>query len=100
MHTHGAHSEVQQKLSQKTSVGVSAAKICLRQPPETEQKVHAIIADNESIVSLFAKMQKLLISSSLDKRVTEDTQRYDHNVSQPVLPVRDKNDVGVSELGR
>ena len=62
-------------------MGVSAAKTCLRQPAEAEPRVRALLADEDSIVCLFARMQELLISSSLDKRVTEDTQRYDHNIA-------------------
>ena len=50
-------------------------------------------------MTLFIKMQSLLISSSLDKRVTESPVRYDHNIDQAVLPARDDNDRRVMALG-
>ena len=44
-------------------------------------------------------MQHILISSSLDKRIITDNNRYDHNTNQPVLPSRDSNDENVTQLG-
>lgn len=41
-------------------------------------------------------MQKLLNSSSLDKTVTHGGKRYDHNIDQEILPLRDLNDKKVT----
>ena len=70
-----------QKLSEKSSIGVNAARTCLRQSPESIIKVKRMLEDKQSLVSLFTHMQEILISSSLDKRVIMDQNRYDHNIN-------------------
>jgi hypothetical protein len=45
-------------------------------------------------------MQKLLNSSSLDKTVTHGGKRYDLNIDQEILPLRDLNDKKVTQLAK
>ena len=52
------------------------------------------------MLNLFIMMQKLLSSSSLDKTVTHGGKRYDHNIDQEILPIRDLHDKKVSEIAR
>jgi hypothetical protein len=55
-------------------------------------EINQMLNNNDSVLNLFTAMQKLLNTSSLDKTVTDGGKRYDLNIDQEILPLRDLND--------
>lgn len=62
------------------------------------QVIDKMLEEKKSILNLFIELQKLLNSSSLDKTVTHGGKRYDHNIDQEILPMRDLHDQEVANI--
>ena len=80
------------------SVAASAARACLQAPSDASLEIQKMLQDQTSMLSLFAALQGLLSSSSLNPGITHGGVRYDHYSNQELLSLRDNNDKKVSEL--
>ena len=80
------------------SVAASAARACLQAPADASLGIQKMLQDQNSMLSLFAALQDLLSSSSLNPAITHGGVRYDHYTNQELLSIRDSNDKKVSEL--
>jgi hypothetical protein len=80
------------------NVAASAARACLLAPPDASLAIQKMLQDQNSMLSLFAALQGLLSSSSLNPAITHGGARYDHYTHQELLSLRDDNDKKVSEL--
>lgn len=84
---------------QNTNIEMNSLKTSLRSShSDSGGEVDKMLKDENSMLNLFVKMQKLLATSSLDRTVTHGGKRYDHNVDQEILPKRDMQDKRVSEV--
>lgn len=54
----------------------------------------------ENIIHLFVMLQKLLKQSSLDVKVTEDSDRYDEKIEKGLLHERDTHDRRASDVAK
>jgi len=84
-----------------TSIEMNSLQASLRSgAAESGSLLRSMLGEEESLLNLFSSMQKLLCSSSLDPRVTDGGERYDHQTNQEALPKRDLHDQKVAEVAR
>lgn len=84
-----------------TDIVFHARKICIRTSAPTSTQVEQMLSNPDHILSLFAEIQSLLKTSSLDETIEANSgKRYDHMIDQPNLPQIDANDTQIAQVAK